>query len=89
MSWTEFWMLLINGGILIIFRCWVESKWRRRDQENNKKMIQHIHELRPSKQKPQTCGNKFGVFNHVWIHYYFITFTIWRQTIYLRKICNV
>lgn len=37
MSWTEFWMLLINGGILIIFRCWVESKWRRRDQEKQQK----------------------------------------------------
>ncbi|MFP4919030.1 Trp-rich small protein [Staphylococcus pseudintermedius] len=37
MSWTEFWMLVINGGILIIFRCWVESKWRRRDQEKQQK----------------------------------------------------
>ncbi|WP_420852983.1 Trp-rich small protein [Staphylococcus lutrae] len=43
MTWTEFLMLLINGGILIVFRCWVESKWKRRERQKERQ----THSKRP------------------------------------------
>ncbi|MBA8772823.1 hypothetical protein HIR68_08380 [Staphylococcus coagulans] len=35
MQWAEFLMSLITGGILIIFRCWFESKWRQYDHHSD------------------------------------------------------
>ncbi|WP_420903094.1 Trp-rich small protein [Staphylococcus felis] len=40
MSWSEFVMTLISGSILIVFRCWIETKWKtyqhkKEDKQNN------------------------------------------------------
>lgn len=32
MSLSEFILSILSGGILIVFRCWFESKWKRNDR---------------------------------------------------------
>ena len=56
MWWQEGMMTLITGGLLIIFRLWLELKWK------NKNDPTHIN-------NPKSAGTRLGVvYIILWIH---------------------